>query len=72
MEILNRAAGDSFTQGEVNVISYIASQLAEYIATSLPTAEPDLEEETRGRPVPKAGPGPRKKKGKTKARGRRK
>jgi signal transduction protein with GAF and PtsI domain len=44
IEILNRKGGDSFSQGEVNIISYIATQLAEYIATSLPTAEPEFDE----------------------------
>ncbi len=47
VEILNRRGGDSFAQGEVNVISYIAGQLAEYIATSLPSVEPDFDEEVK-------------------------
>jgi sigma-B regulation protein RsbU (phosphoserine phosphatase) len=73
VEILNREGGDSFSQGEVNIISYIATQLAEYIATSLPSAEPDFDDEEEKKkavaPAP-AAPAP-KKKGKKKKKGRR-
>ena len=48
IELLNKIGSDMFTQGEINVVTYLASQLAEYIATSLPSGEPDfLEEESQ-------------------------
>jgi len=47
IELVNKKKGDMFTQGEINIVSYLASQLAEYIATSLPSAEPDFLEEDR-------------------------
>ncbi len=77
MEILNRKGGDSFSQGEVNIISYIATQLAEYIATSLPSAEPDFDEDDSKKAQPRAVAAPKKavkaKKGKKgkKGKGRR-
>ena len=45
IELVNKKKGDMFTQGEINIISYLASQLAEFIATSLPSAEPDFMDE---------------------------
>lgn len=72
IEILNRKGGDSFTQGEVNVITYIATQLAEFIATSLPTAEPDFDEGEE-KPSPAAAqPAPAKTKSKAKGKGKKK
>ncbi len=61
MEILNRKGGDSFSQGEVNIISYIATQLAEFIATSLPSAEPDFDEDESKKAAPPAAAAPKKK-----------
>jgi signal transduction protein with GAF and PtsI domain len=69
VEILNRKGGDSFTQGEVNVISYIATQLGEYIATALPTVEPGFEEEEK-QTAASGAKGPKKLKAKTKTRGK--
>lgn len=75
MEILNRKGGDSFSQGEVNIISYIATQLAEYIATSLPSAEPDFDEDEEKKAPQPAAAAPKKKvkgkKGKKGKKGRR-
>jgi len=45
IELVNRISGDMFTQSEINIVSYLASQLAEFIATSLPSGEPDSFEE---------------------------
>jgi GAF domain-containing protein len=74
MEILNRKGGDSFSQGEVNIISYIATQLAEYIATSLPSAEPDFDEDQPKKAAPAAAPAPKPKvkakKGKKRKKGK--
>jgi GAF domain-containing protein len=70
IEILNRKGGDSFTQGEVNVITYIATQLAEFIATSLPTAEPDFDEGEEKPPPAAAQPAPAKTKSKAKGKGK--
>jgi putative methionine-R-sulfoxide reductase with GAF domain len=47
IELVNKKKGDMFTQGEINIVSYLASQLAEFIATSLPSAEPDFLDEDR-------------------------
>ncbi|MBW2262148.1 MAG: GAF domain-containing protein [Deltaproteobacteria bacterium] len=67
MEILNRKGGDSFSQGEVNIISYISTQLAEYIATSLPSAEPDFDVDESKKAPPPAAAAP---KAKAKAKGK--
>jgi GAF domain-containing protein len=37
--LVNRSGGDSWQQGEVHIVSYVASHLAEYIAQSLETHE---------------------------------
>jgi putative methionine-R-sulfoxide reductase with GAF domain len=47
IELVNKKKGDMFSQPEINVISYLASQLAEFIATSLPSGEPDFLEEEK-------------------------
>ena len=70
IELLNKIGNDMFSQGEINVITYLASQLAEFIATSLPSGEPDfLEEESRAmQPQKMAQPASPAKRGKPKAK----
>lgn len=50
VELLNRAGGGTFNRTEMNIITYLASQLAEYIATSLPSGEPDFTDDERPAP----------------------
>ncbi|MFH1434356.1 MAG: GAF domain-containing protein, partial [Pseudomonadota bacterium] len=70
IELLNKIGNDMFTQGEINVITYLASQLAEFIATSLPSGEPDFLEEERQhmQPAKQAQPASPAKRGKPKAK----
>jgi hypothetical protein len=37
-ELINRAGGNTWHQGEIHIVSYVANHLAEYIAQSLPTS----------------------------------
>jgi putative methionine-R-sulfoxide reductase with GAF domain len=68
IELVNRKGGDMFSQSEINVVSYLASQMAEFIATSLPSPEPDFFEEenrakgkdTKAQQAKKIKPKPRK------------
>jgi hypothetical protein len=47
LELLNRKESDTFEQGEINIVSYIASQLAKHIALALPEQEEEEEEEVK-------------------------
>jgi putative methionine-R-sulfoxide reductase with GAF domain len=58
VELLNRKGSEMFLQAEVSIISYIASQLAEYLGTSLLASEGDYGDfriaapEAQGAPAP--------------------
>jgi hypothetical protein len=49
VELINRQGGDTWHQGEINILSYIAENLSEYIAQSLPS-EVDNFEDMQGKP----------------------
>jgi transcriptional regulator with GAF, ATPase, and Fis domain len=65
MELINRKDGDTWQQGEINILSYIGSQMAEYIAESLASEVDDfsdLDEESKpamAMPQPTTKPRPR-------------
>jgi len=56
IEILNRRGGEPFNESEVSVVSYMARQLAEFIATGLPSVDTDLDADEK---KPAASPAPR-------------
>lgn len=68
IELLNKKGQEPFTQGEINIVSYLASQLAEFIAVSLPTGEEEesFEEKKKPKEQPKAAPAARAKRSRKK------
>ncbi len=74
LEILNRRGSGVFTESEVSVVSYMARQLAEFIATGLPSVDTDIDADDKkpaAAPAPRASiSGPGKGKPKPKVKGR--